>query len=252
MSYQRELKPGFESFDPLVLTEKTRKIVCSDDSRKYKDFYKVGVYGGIATGYTIGCNLRCYFCWVGPGRDHPEEYGELYSSSEVVKNLEDVAEKSGISKARISGGEPTLCKKHFLKVLEEIERSSVIDTFILETNGVLFGDDREYVKEISKFETLYVRVSLKSGEPEKWEENTGASKKFFELPYRALHHLWKENIDFHVAAMADPRNTSKKEMAGVYSRVAELSEPLAENIEWETIDMYPNTKKRLKALRKEL
>lgn len=60
--YQRELIPETEPIDPLGLTEKTRDIVCDGTSRKYTDFYTVGVYGGIATGYTVGCNLRCFFC----------------------------------------------------------------------------------------------------------------------------------------------------------------------------------------------
>lgn len=246
VSYQRELTPESEPFDPVDLTEETREIVCSGSKRKYTDFYKVGVYGGIATGYTVGCNLRCFFCWVGPGRDRPERYGKPFSSEEVVKELEKVAKKSGVKKARISGGEPTLCREHLTEVLSGLESSDMIDSFILETNGMSFGDDRSYISEIEDLELPYVRVSLKAGYPETWEKKTGAVSDSFDLPYRAIKYLWDSDMDFHVAAMVDPRITSKGEMEAIYEKVKKVSPILAENIEWETIDMYPNTKRRLK------
>lgn len=247
MNYQRVLKKGTEPYDPLELTEKTREIVCRGSSRKYTDFYKVGVYGGITTGYTVGCNLRCYFCWVGPGRDHPEDHGKFYSAEEVVDRLENVCRKKRVTKARISGGEPTICKDHLLEVLEGIEDSNFIDFFILETNGLIIGYDDDYVSEISRFEKPYVRVSLKAGTPEAWEEKTGADRSYFELPYRAIEKLWKNGIDFHVAAMVDPRITEEIEVYSVIKNINEISEELAEHIEWETVDLYPNTKRRLKA-----
>ncbi len=252
MGYQRELEPDFEPFDPITLTEETKELVCSGRKRKYMDFYKVGVYGGIATGYTVGCNLRCFFCWVGPGRDRPEKYGVFRSPEEAAERLDEIARKKVVDKARVSGGEPTLCREHLLELLDLIEEKEHISGFILETNGILFGNDKEYVEELKGLEKPYVRVSLKAGFPEEWEEKTGASQESFPLPYRAIQYLWDLDIDFHVAAMADPRMTSKEEMKSIYDRVAEVSLPLAENIEWESVDMYPNTKRRLKAAGKEL
>ncbi|MBE0525688.1 MAG: hypothetical protein IH631_02015, partial [Candidatus Thorarchaeota archaeon] len=65
--------------DPIALTEETRKFVCKTSDgvplRKYTRFYAVGVYGGIATAYSVGCNYRCTFCWVDWSRDWPEKYG---------------------------------------------------------------------------------------------------------------------------------------------------------------------------------
>ena len=63
-AYPRYLTPGFTPFNPLELARRTERIVCQGDRRKYTNFYRVGVYGGIATGYTCGCCLRCIFCWV--------------------------------------------------------------------------------------------------------------------------------------------------------------------------------------------
>jgi len=79
------------------------------------------VYGGISTGYTVGCCLRCVFCWVDFSRDFPEKYGQLYAPEEVFEQLVKNARKRGISKLRISGGEPTLGKEHLLALLELVE-----------------------------------------------------------------------------------------------------------------------------------
>lgn len=246
--YPRELQPKSEAFpfDPLELTERTREIVCDGPKRKYTDFYTVGVYGGIVTGYVVGCNLRCYFCWVGPGRDRPENRGKFYSAEQSAEKLLNIASNKEVKKARISGGEPTLCREHLMKLLDHLEEDGNLDTFILETNGILFGKESSYVQELRRFDIPYVRVSLKAGFSNEWEEKTGAKKEYFELLFKAIEHLWQNEIDFHVAAMADPQITSREEMGEIYRRVAQVSRPLAENIEWETVDMYPNTKKRLK------
>lgn len=103
-SYPRELnyKSDSFSFDPIEISERTVELVCKNGKRKYTDFYTVGVYGGIATAYTVGCNLRCFFFWVGRGRDRPKKYGNFYSSEEVSEKLLGIASNSGVEKARVS------------------------------------------------------------------------------------------------------------------------------------------------------
>ncbi|MBM4467335.1 MAG: hypothetical protein FJ014_17575 [Chloroflexi bacterium] len=58
MTYPGYLHQGFEPFDPIALARLTEAKVGRGLSRKYTDFYCVGVYGGISTGYTIGCCLH--------------------------------------------------------------------------------------------------------------------------------------------------------------------------------------------------
>lgn len=59
--YPRMLMPKWAPFDPIELAKKTEEIVCRGVDRKYEAFYATGVYGGIATGYTVGCCLRCCY-----------------------------------------------------------------------------------------------------------------------------------------------------------------------------------------------
>jgi len=134
-SYQRYLEPGFTPFDPLALAKRTEEIVCEGDRRKYTKFYCTGVYGGISTGYLCGCCLRCIYCWVNWSRDFPEKYGVLRSPEEVFSELSRVGRKAGVQKLRISGGEPTLGKRHLLSVLELIEAAIVELQLALNTRG---------------------------------------------------------------------------------------------------------------------
>jgi len=57
--YPSFIIPESKPFDPLEISLQTEAIVSKSKSRKYTDFYCTGVYGGISTGYTVGCCLRC-------------------------------------------------------------------------------------------------------------------------------------------------------------------------------------------------
>lgn len=243
--YPRYLTPELGPFDPLEVAAKTEEIVCRGDARKYTAFYTTGVYGGIATGYAVGCCFRCFYCWVGWSRDFPEKYGEFYSAEEAFQKLEEVAQKSRVRRLRISGAEPTLCKEHLLKLLELVERSE-FRLFILETNGILFGSDKDYVREVAKFNKPHVRVSLKAGTPEGLTTRTGASPESFELPYNAIRNLLDCGASFHVAAMTDARIMSKEERRSMIEKLTEIDPRIAMNLEEEIVDPYNTTLARLK------
>jgi len=84
MSYPAYLRQGFKPFDPIELAKLTEAKVSQGFSRRYTDFYCVGAYGDISTAYTVGCCLRCIFCWVDFSRDFPDKYGDLYSQGGVL------------------------------------------------------------------------------------------------------------------------------------------------------------------------
>jgi len=244
--YPRYVRPGFEPFDPVQLARETEEIVCKGDARKYTDFYATGVYGGIATGYTCGCCLRCVFCWVDWSRDFPERYGHFYSADEAFKKLAEAAYRFNVRKLRISGAEPALGKEHLLKLLHHVETSE-FELFILETNGILFGVDKDYVKAVSKCAKTHVRLSVKAGTPEDFTEKTGARPEAFEIPFTAIRNLLDYGVSFHVAAMsADPRVMSQQERLALLEKLASVSSRLALSLEEEVVDPYETTLARLK------
>jgi uncharacterized Fe-S cluster-containing radical SAM superfamily protein len=225
--YQRYLEPGFTPFDPLELARQTEKIVCRGDLRKYTKFYCTGVYGGIATGYTCGCCLRCIFCWVNWSRDFPEKHGTFRSPAEVFSRLSRIARKAGVKQVRVSGAEPTLGKSHLFGLLERIENSP-FRLFILETNGILIGADPDYAQEIACFKKVHTRISLKAGMPKAFTSKTGGAS-------------------FHVAAMsADPRIVPKQERQNLLDRLASIDRSLVDSLEEEMVDPYHTTLERLR------
>lgn len=249
MKYVRYVSKDFKPFNPIELTNLTREIVCrmcnEFECRKYTDFYVVWVYQGISTGYTVGCNLRCVFCWSDFSRDFPEKFGEFYSPYEVVQELLKHAKANKVDKVRLSGGEPTICQEHLLQVIEEIEHIPDIKIFLLETNGILFGWDESYVKKIAQFEKVIVRVSIKAAFPETFTRKTGALPEFYELPFKAIKHLLKHGVRTYVAAMTDPRLMKLEERRELFRRISEIEPSLVQTLEEENVDPYETTLTRL-------
>jgi len=265
MVYQRFLIKGFKPFNPLKLAEETERIVTRMGpeglERKYTDFYSVPVYKGIATGYAVGCCLRCIYCWSDWSRDFPEKFGEFYSPKQAAQNLFKAAEEGivysnywrklipKINKLRLSGCEPTIGKPHLLSLLNIVE-SSKYSLFILETNGLLIGADKNYAKQLAEFKNkLYVRVSFKAATPEGFTQRTGAMGKYYELSFKALNYLLNEGIYARAAAMTDPKIMPEEERKILIEKLEEI-DPKAnykETLEEEVIDAYDTTIKRLKA-----
>lgn len=262
--YQRFLKPGYAPFDPLELARETEKIVTREGpdglERKYVDIYSAPVYSGIATGYAAGCCLRCIYCWSNWSRDYPEKFGKFYSPKEIARRLFKAAREGitapgwkrfrhpDVDKLRVSGCEPTLGKQHLLRLLEHVKKSGY--PFYLETNGILFGDDIDYVEKLSEFSNfIYVRVSFKAATPEGFTERTGAVGKYYELPFKALKRLLDKGIYAKAAAMTDLKVMPKDERSILIERLSRI-DPAArysETLEEERMNAYNTSVKRLKA-----
>ena len=135
-------------YDPIELSKKVEKIVVENNRKKYYRFRPTGFYGGIATADTVGCNLRCKFCWSSNSVWDAGSTGEFYSAQEVSDTLLSIADQKGYHQVRISGGEPTIGKQHLIDILEHIKANYL---FILETNGILLGYDNTYIEGLSRF-----------------------------------------------------------------------------------------------------
>jgi len=135
-----------------------------------------------------------------------------------------------------------------LSVLERVERSKY-PLFILETNGILFGADGEYVKRVAEFASkLYVRVSFKAATPGGFTQRTGAMGEYFELPFKALRYLLDEGIYARAAAMTNSKVMPKEERKLLIEKLSEIDPRYGRGeLEEEAIDAYDTTNKRLKA-----
>lgn len=268
-NYQRFLTPGFKPFNPLELARETERIVTrlgpEGLERKYTSFYSVPVYRGIATGYAVGCCLRCIYCWSNWSRDFPEKFGEFHSPREAAQGLFKAAEEGlsrskywrktlpKVSKLRISGCEPTIGIAHLFRTLEYI-KSSKYPLFILETNGIILGSEGRYVKKLAEFkDKLYVRISFKAATPEGFTMRTGAIGEYYELPFKSLKGLLDEGVYARAAAMTDERIMGREERRILIQMLHEIDPGAryAETLEEETMDAYDTTVKRLKAFAEE-
>ena len=230
------------TYDPLQLAEKTKDIVAKGILRKYYRRSRPGRwYGGIASADCCGCNLRCVFCWSGAPRDNPERIGEFYSPEQIYSSLVACAKKYGYGQLRVSGNEPTMAKDHLLKLLELVDETGY--KFILETNGILIGQDPGYARKLSRFRCVQVRVSIKGTNQQEFSRLTEAIPEAFMLQLKALENLLDASVSCHAAIMLS--FSSKENFRELLNRLREIDRGLAENVEEEYVFLYPHVINRL-------
>ena len=228
-------------YDPLALTEKIKESVDRGTYRRYYRLVRSGRwYGGIATADCCGCPLRCVFCWSDAPRDHPDRIGKFYKPEEVFRAITSCAGKHGYKQVRVSGNEPTLGKEHLLELLEMVDKTQYM--FILETNGILI--DKEYARELSKFQNLHVRVSIKGTTPDEFSLLTGAIPEAFQYQINALKNLIEFGVSCHPAVMLS--FSSKENSKNLRKEIKRIAPYLEEEIEEEYVFLYPHVVKRLK------
>jgi uncharacterized Fe-S cluster-containing radical SAM superfamily protein len=230
------------TFDPVALAASTAEEVCKDESRTYYRFRPSRFYGGIATADCVGCCLRCVFCWSWNVTTPPKETGQFYTAEEVVGRLISMARRKRLTQLRISGNEPTICRSHLIKVLALIPKDYL---FILETNGILIGSEPSYAEELSRFENLHVRVSLKGTCEEEFSRLTGAAPHGFDLQLRALEHLAKSGVSAHPSCMTS--FSSPERISAVRKRLKVIHAGFAD-FEIEELILYPSVEKRLRKM----
>lgn len=229
-------------FDPIELAYRTKEIVCKDNLRKYYRFRPSRFYGGISTADCVGCCLRCVFCWAWSVVTNPSGVGNFYFPEDTSERLIKIAEKKGFSQVRISGNEPTIAMEHTIKVIENLRERYL---FILETNGILIGQNEEYAKELSKFKNIHVRVSLKGTCNEEFSQLTGSISEGFDLQLKSIENLIRYGVRVHAASMISfsPLDNIK----GLRMRLKEIH-PSLEEFEPEELILYPHIEERLKRL----
>ena len=111
---------------------------------------------------TDKCNLRCRYCM-------PEEgvckksHADMLTEDEIIRAVE-VAAELGITKVRITGGEP-LVKKNILSICRRTAAVAGIREVCLTTNGVLLP---QLAKELREAGVTRLNLSLDTLDPEKY------------------------------------------------------------------------------------
>jgi len=217
-------------------------VVEGDLKKYYRSARPAKWYGGVASADCCGCNLRCVFCWSGAPRDTPERLGKFHSPNQIFNSLTRCAEQFNYEQLRVTGNEVTIGRSHLLKLLELIDQTKF--TFILETNGILIGHDPDYAKQLSKFKSVHVRVSLKGTNPQEFSTLTGAAPEAFTLQVKALKNLLDASVPCHPAVMLS--FSPRKNFAELLNCLREIDQRLPVSVEEEYLILYPHVINRLR------
>jgi len=233
-------------YDSLARHRAIEKLVVQDreniQNRKYWRFRFDRWYGGIVTADAVGCGLLCKYCWVSDAvMFQPDKTGRFYSPDVVAKILIDLAKKKNIGQLRVSGGEPTVGKAHLLQLLDHLEGRGLL--FILETNGIMIGNDRKYADDLAQHKIIHVRVSLKGCNENEFATLTGAQPEGFRLQLKALENLMRANVKCHPAVMTS--FSTQQSLQQLTERLRRISPLLAEELEIEELILYPSVKRKI-------
>lgn len=118
---------------------------------------------------TDRCNLRCIYCMPKEGIRHvPVE--DVLTYEEIIK-IVSVCSSLGITKIRITGGEP-LVRKDVIKLVSDIAGLNAIEDLSMTTNGVLLKD---YARELKSVGLIRVNISLDTLDRNRFKYITGSA-----------------------------------------------------------------------------
>jgi molybdenum cofactor biosynthesis protein A len=135
---------------------------------------------------TDRCNLRCFYCMPEEGINYlPRK--ELLTYEELLRLIE-IFSQLGISKIRLTGGEPFI-RKDLVKFIEGINNIPGINSIHITTNGVFTH------KYLDKFKSLGIKsinLSLDTTDPEKFKLLT--RRDSFDQVMETFHKLIEMKI----------------------------------------------------------
>ena len=137
-----------------------------DSFKRRIDYLRISV--------TDRCNLKCIYCSPKERRKFFAD-SELLSSNEIIR-IAGMAYKNGLSKVRLTGGEPLL-RKDILQIISSIKNIGIRD-LSMTTNGILLADMAE---ELKKAGLNRVNISLDTLNYEKYKKMTRGGN---------IRHVW--------------------------------------------------------------
>jgi len=130
-----------------------------DPYNRYLNYLRISI--------TDRCNLKCIYCV--PRDQIPRlSHDEILTYEEILR-LVKVGVKLGISKIRVTGGEP-LVRKGVYDFLSELRRIDGLADLSLTTNGVALKDN---LKKIKSAGIKRINISLDTLKREKFSQITG-------------------------------------------------------------------------------
>lgn len=117
-----------------------------DQYQRVVDYIRISV--------TDRCNYRCQYCMPREGVE-PMPHSEVMTYDEILR-VAKAAAGAGITKVKITGGEP-LVRKGCCHLIRELKQIPGIEKVTITTNGILLG---QYLKELTAAGIDGINVSL--------------------------------------------------------------------------------------------
>jgi cyclic pyranopterin phosphate synthase len=118
---------------------------------------------------TRRCNLHCQYCHM-EGEESANNLGEEMTVDEIVRIVK-IAVKLGISKIKLTGGEPLMCKD-IGEIVEKISAIEGLSDLSMTTNGMLLASSAE---ELHANGLKRLNISLPTVETEIYHKLTGGN-----------------------------------------------------------------------------
>jgi SynChlorMet cassette radical SAM/SPASM protein ScmF len=151
-----------------------------------------------------GCNLRCRHCWIAP-KYQTKSDSCSYLSLELFRSIISQAKPLGLSRVKLTGGEPLL-HPQINEILKEIQVNEL--QLIVETNGVLCTEGM--ARELAACKNPSVSVSLDGANAETHEWMRGVSG-CFEAAKEGIRNLVKAGLRPQVIMTIMSRNKDQIE-----------------------------------------
>lgn len=114
---------------------------------------------------TERCNLRCTYCMPEAGITHLTPSSELLTSDEILR-LASIFVRLGVTKVRLTGGEPTL-RPDLVKIMKGLSslRERGLTTIAMTTNGIVL---ERQLDQLTAAGLTHVNISLDSLHPRRF------------------------------------------------------------------------------------
>ena len=122
------------------------------------------------------CNLRCTYCMPAEGIKQMHHH-KILSFEEIIEVVKKGV-ANGITKVRLTGGEP-LVRKGIVDLVRMIAQIDGVTDLAMTTNGILL---KKFAKDLKEAGLMRINISLDTMSPEKYKQITrgGDINKVFE------------------------------------------------------------------------
>ncbi len=149
---------------------------------------------------TDRCNLRCFYCMPEAGIHYlPKK--ELLTFEEIERLIKILA-ALGITKVRLTGGEPFV-RKDLMKLIKSITKIPGINDLHLTTNGVLTAP---YIQELKSIGVASINLSLDTLDRDRFFKITRRDE--YDVVMESLHAIIKAEIPVKInTVVMENKNT---------------------------------------------